>query len=363
MADFSEYTGPSEEWLALEPTLPAPPQDLSPTELRDSVNEGNEAAAAKEMVELGLQARVKTYNFNIPTRDGSSIEACSYRPLSLPASQPLPVYIHLHGGGFIFGTLRSEDANCSRIVTSLADTNSPVVVVNANYRHTPEHKYPTAWEDAEDAFHWVHDNLSKIGGDGDKVIVGGISAGAWLTASLTLAQNLGKEEALSRRPKIRGQVLMIPCLVHADCYAPQLKRIRDPSVSSYVQNEHAPLLPMKRKKFFVGLLEVDGKKRGEGDRRLNPGNASAEEVKGLPPTVLGVAGRDPLRDEGLLYGELLNQNGVPTSTNVFSGLPHGFRRYGDKLSESKRWDQVICEGIRWALSDPVATGQFEIKAQ
>lgn len=45
------------------------------------------------------------------------------------------------------------------------------------------------------------------------------------------------------------------------------------------------------------------------ERRLNPGYATAEEVSGLPPTTIGVAGFDPLRDEGLLYGKLLAENG------------------------------------------------------
>lgn len=51
---------------------------------------------------------------------------------------------------------------------------------------------------------------------------------------------------------------------------------------------------------------------------------------------------------------------VPTNVNVFRGVPHGFRRYGDKLSASKNWDDVMSEGITWSLSNPVASA-FEIK--
>lgn len=53
---------------------------------------------------------------------------------------------------------------------------------------------------------------------------------------------------------------------------------------------------------------------------------------------------------------------VPTEVNVFPGVPHGFRRYGDKLSASKRWDEVMSGGITWALSNPAA-GPFIIKAE
>ena len=53
---------------------------------------------------------------------------------------------------------------------------------------------------------------------------------------------------------------------------------------------------------------------------------------------------------------------VPTDVHVFPGVPHGFRRYKDKLSESKRWDEVMSNGIGWALTNP-APGPFVIKAE
>lgn len=52
---------------------------------------------------------------------------------------------------------------------------------------------------------------------------------------------------------------------------------------------------------------------------------------------------------------------VPTDVHVFKGLPHGFRRYGEQLTESKRWDKVMEDGIRWALSNPKPSGKFEVK--
>lgn len=52
---------------------------------------------------------------------------------------------------------------------------------------------------------------------------------------------------------------------------------------------------------------------------------------------------------------------VPTNVHVFRGVPHGFRRYGDKLSASKYWDEVMSNGISWALSNPTAA-PLEIKS-
>ena len=101
--------------------------------------------------------------------------------MSASPTEILPIYMHFHGGGFLFGTLSSEDAICSRLAV-----NTHVVVINVNYRHTPEYTYPAAWNDAEDAFVWVCENIARLNGDPDKIVVGGISAGAWLAASLTV---------------------------------------------------------------------------------------------------------------------------------------------------------------------------------
>ncbi|KAJ5453675.1 uncharacterized protein N7458_004631, partial [Penicillium daleae] len=361
----------------------APMPNLPLLELRSLVNKGREELAAHGMTKIGVllnmndslqcsagqanvllraASQVKIQDYTIESRDGATLEARTYRPSGIPESQKLPVYIHLHGGGYLFGTLSSEDAICSRIVVSRMNSGNPVVVFNVNYRHTPEHKYPTAWNDVEDAFVWVHEHIDDIGGLADQVVVGGISAGAQLTASLTLAQLYGDNERVKACPKIRGQVLMIPCLVIAAYYAPRKEMLRSPEVSSYVTCAEAPILPVSRIDLFMTLLHVKEFPDAGRNLQMNPGNATAEQVKNLPPTTFGIAGNDPLRDEGLFFGKLLSENGVPTDINVFPGVPHGFRRHGDKLTSSKRWDEVMSGGITWALSNPTA-GPFEIKAE
>lgn len=308
MADFTEYGRPSAEWIALESTLPEAPKNLSVEQMKALVNKGREATAAQDMVD-GLAAEVQLHDYTIPARDGTPLEARSYRPVGVPISERLPVYVHFHGGGFLFGTLSSEDGICSRIVTSRVQKGTPVVVLNINYRHTPEYPYPTAWNDSEDSFVWLHEHIAEVGGISEQVIVGGISAGAWLTASLALAQLRGEDKRLAACPKIAGQILMIPCLVQWDHYAPRLEQLKSPDLSSYVQCADAPVLPVARMKLFDGLLELSNAKDSAGARRMNPGNATAEEVKDLPPTTFGIAGNDPLRDEGLFYGQHLAANG------------------------------------------------------
>jgi acetyl esterase/lipase len=234
--DFSQYGGPSDEWVALEKTLPAMNYDINadPIALRSAVNADRENRMAAGFERLKEQ--VHTVDYSIPTRDGATIEARTYVSVNQHKSTKLPVYLHLHGGGFIFGTLNSENGACAQIAI-----NTGAVVVNVNYRHTPEHVFPTAWHDAEDAFAWIHKNIDTIGGDASKVVVGGISAGGQLAAALTLEQHLKKSDVTKDLPTLAGQVLIIPCVAAPTTYdqGPGKKL----KVSSYVENEFAPVLP------------------------------------------------------------------------------------------------------------------------
>ena len=296
MADYSHFGGPSPEWSALEATLPTVP-DMAPEELKKVTNSGREDTARSEM--KALASKVDLQDHSILARDGTQLEVRTYRSSSIDPKQKLPIYIHFHGGGFFFGTLSSEDATCSRIAVDVE-----VVVVNVNYRHSPDHVYPTPWYDSEDTLNWAHSQADSFGGKADEIVVGGISAGGHLTAALM--QTIQRENS-QLRSAIKGQVLMIPLVVHEDCYEPYLGQLKDPSLSSYKENEFAPILPLTRLRFFNKLLFPTSP--DAGDRRANPGLASSEEVKGLPPATFGICGLDPLRDEGLLYAKLLQENG------------------------------------------------------
>lgn len=298
MSDFSCYGGASDEWRALEPTLAVPPVDPTAPGLREKANAFREAVSAEAFESLSPKLLVKDYS--IPARDGVAIEARTYRPLSEDKDAALPLYIHYHGGGYFLGTLASEDAICGRIALGAG-----VTVLNVNYRHTPEARYPVPFDDAEDAFLWAHGKIGELGCDAERVVIGGISAGAHFAASITLRQHLGQLGA--SLPKLAGQVLMIPALVAADCYAPQLAKLSDPSVSSWVENEFAPILPKARCEWFTGLLQI--KDAAAEGLKLSPGNATPDQVKGMPPSVFGITGLDPLRDEGLLYAKMLTEAG------------------------------------------------------
>lgn len=107
---------------------------------------------------------------------------------------------------------------------------------------------------------------------------------------------------------LSSKVLMIPPLVLHDNYDSYLSQLKDPSVSSWEENEHAPVLNPKRVEYFLRMLFPEARP-GADDIRANPGLAPDEELKKYPPATFGVCGLDPIRDEGLLFAKRLHENG------------------------------------------------------
>lgn len=192
MADYSHYGGIATDWetyMAKNPQ-PAVPPGLSPLELQKLTNDGREAAS--NAITKGLDG-VSQQDFSCPTSDNQTIPIRIYKPSSASPEARLPVYIYFHGGGFLFGTLTTEDAACYGIVKALG-----IVVVNVNYRHTPAWKWPCQAHDAWAALNWAYENMDAIGGDETKVVVGGRSAGANLAAGVVLRE---KDEVCVVNPR------------------------------------------------------------------------------------------------------------------------------------------------------------------
>lgn len=85
-------------------------------------------------------------------------------------------------------------------------------------------------------------------------------------------------------------------------------------------------------------------KSPEGYALLNP-----KGHKGLPKAYIQICGMDPLRDDGLIYEEVLRENGVKTRIDIYPGLPHEFWLFLTQLESSKKWKREFVEGVRWLL--------------
>ncbi|KNG86146.1 hypothetical protein ANOM_005459 [Aspergillus nomiae NRRL 13137] len=296
--DFSQYQGPSQEWEQFMNEDPPPRVDttIPATTIRQLTNELRVQISDKELGNNGLVYKVDWRDFSIPTRDGQDIVARVYRPRESVTGLAPPVYLYFHGGGYLTGSIETEDAGCIRLACQ-----ARIIVVSINYRHTPEFKHPTQVNDAWDAFEWLDANVTRIGGNPSRVIIGGVSAGGGLAAYVTLRQHhLAQSTPRRLGLQVRGQILCIPWLIHPDNHP-----FASVPTSSVQQNIDAPMLPNSMLRLFTDLLGAED----PTDPALNTALAGDDEVVGLPKTSILIAGQDPLRDEALLYSEKLKRNG------------------------------------------------------
>jgi len=92
----------------------------------------------------------------------------------------LPVLLYIHGGAWKIGNKRMVDDKPGFF------TSKNWIFVSANYRLLPDGQHPANVQDVASALAWVHDNIEKYGGNADRIILCGFSAGAHLAALAAL---------------------------------------------------------------------------------------------------------------------------------------------------------------------------------
>ncbi len=105
-----------------------------------------------------------------------------------------PVIIFFYGGGWVKGDKESY----GWVARALAAEGFVVVV--PDYRKVPAVKFPDFVSDGADAVRWTQDNITKYGGDPERIVIMGHSAGAHTVAMLTLDPRLLK--AAGVRPDV-----------------------------------------------------------------------------------------------------------------------------------------------------------------
>ena len=93
------------------------------------------------------------------------------------AGQGAPVFVFVHGGGFVAGDKHHPGTPTYDMVGAWAVRHG-WVGVNLTYRYAPEVQWPAGAEDVAAAVGWLRANIAAYGGDPDRIIVAGNSAGA-----------------------------------------------------------------------------------------------------------------------------------------------------------------------------------------
>ena len=257
-------------------------------------------------------------DFFIPVRDSTPLAARLYAPT---LQDGLPLLLYFHGGGFTIGSIATHDTLC-RELARLAGC----MVVSLSYRLAPQHRFPTASDDAWDALQWLTAHAAALGADPARLAVGGDSAGGTLAAVCAIqARDAGLPLAL--------QLLFYPgCAAHQDT----------PSHTTYARGLvlEAPAID-----WFFGHY-VHSKSERE-DWRFAP--LLAPDVDGVAPAWVGLAECDPLVDEGVDYADKLRMAGVPVDLEIYRGVTHEFIKMGRALAEARTAHADAARALRGAF--------------
>jgi acetyl esterase len=278
-------------------TLPLPEGRRNFNEMVASLTSTGHVASVEDRTLEARHGRGSGESAEIPVR--------VYRPEGAAGNGPAALFVH--GGGWVFGDLESHDGLCRALAEA-----SGVVFVAVDYRRAPEVAFPGPLEDCLAAANWLAANGSELGIDGSRLAVVGDSSGANIAAAMAvLARDAG-------HPRIAIEVLAYPAT--------------DPSLStpSYAKYADDPFLSRDEMAWYWDQYTAAAQRPD-----VRAAVARNGDHAGLPPTVVIIAGHDPLRDEGLSYAHSLAAAGVPVTVRQYPEMPHGFLLFGRYLDRAK----------------------------
>ncbi|MCS4509715.1 alpha/beta hydrolase [Xylophilus ampelinus] len=294
-----------------------PLHTLSPRQARAAY------AAGAEVLEVPRAPLARVEEFRIAARDGHPLPARLYA--AGQDTSPLPALLYLHGGGFTIGGIGTHDVLCRELARL-----SGCAVVSLDYRLAPEHRFPTAHDDAWDALAWLHGQGGARGLDTARLAVGGDSAGGTLAAACAL------------QARDAGLPLALQMLFYPGCAPRQ-------DTASHLRFADDPLIDATQIDWFShNYLRSDADR---DDWRFAP--LLAPDVDGVAPAWFGLAECDPLVDEGLAYADRLRAAGVPVDLELWHGVTHEFIKMGRAIPEARQAHAAAAAALRQALDTEV----------
>lgn len=256
---------------------------VTPIEARAMLNAG--LAAAPPPVNMPMLAQVTDEMIDGPH---GPIPIRRY----LPEGAAPGTCVYYHSGGWVIGGLDQADATCCRLAAAAG-----CELVSVDYRLAPEHPYPQPLDDAYAALLWTAANRTG------PIVIAGESAGGNLAAACAIR---ARDKA---GPAIMGQFLAYPVTDSALDTA----SYRDVGGKNWMLSTNDMIW------FWDHYCPV-------GVDRTHPwlSPLRVADATGLPPAMICIAELDPLRDEGLAFGERLAAAGLSVTLRRDADVTHGY---------------------------------------
>ena len=269
---FHPYIDGLIRYAFANPTTPM--WELSTAEVRKTRNE----VIAKLMGPGEGVARVTEHRLPV---EGGEINLRLYYPSDEP---DLPIFMWFHGGGWVVGNPDTHDSPCRALVNRCR-----ACVASVDYRLAPEYKFPAAVYDCLAATRWVAENAVSLGLDAGRITLGGDSAGGGLVFAVALlARDRGG-------PALQKLVSVYPATDVTGFERKSYKKYWDKVILS------GPVCDYYRKEYLE-------KPEDATDPLASP--LFAEDLSGLPPTLIITAEHDVLTGEGEAMAEALRDAGA-----------------------------------------------------
>lgn len=284
-------------------------------------------AAAREHSERNLPTPLpdvaySTRRIPVPAIGG---DVALYIINSAPSSAR-PAILHTHGGGFISGSPRSDLPRLQKTARDL-----DVTIVSVDYDLAPEARYFRSIEQNYAGLKWTYDHAEELGVDRRRIAVLGGSAGGGHAAILAIVA------------RDRGEVpLCFQCLIY-------------PMLDDRTGTTFHPAAPIGELIWTednnrLGWASFLGQAPAGDKVPAIAVPARCHDLRGLPPTFIGVGSLDLFVDEDIRYGQRLIDAGVPTQMEIVPGAYHGFDDIVPEARISKDFIRAMGAALKASFS-------------
>ncbi|CAL1376994.1 unnamed protein product [Linum trigynum] len=261
---------------------------------------------------------VSTHDVTIDPSSGLRVRVYLPEPRSGEQDRKLPVFLHLHGGGFCIS--QPDWFMYYNTYTNLV-RSAGAVVVSPYLRLAPEHPLPAACDDAFSALLWLDSlaaNQNDAGSfswlssraDYQRVFLIGDSSGGNLVHQVALRS--GSAATALGQVKVAGAIPIHPGFLRS-------KRSR-----SEMEQPESPLLTLEMVDKFLGMaLPVGATKDHPITCPMGPDAQPLDGTK-LPPYLLVVAEKDLVKDTEMEFYEAMKAAGKDVELLINAGMGHSF---------------------------------------